>query len=387
MLERIRLVSADELQTGLSKLIVARSKIAGKPIGLYAERSVRTHLGKPHRLFKESSGKVKRAFGAGPEPVQSKHKGRPETGSEGIVATLVTNVTRAHKATFLNHPGPDTIRAKKVRRFMLVTDFVGTGRQAARYLDAAWRLASVKSWASGKFLRFEVVCFSATEAGVAYLRKHPCGPTISQVEACPTLDTYAPYEGYDLADLCRKYGPTNSETAIPRLGYGDIGALIAFAHGIPNNAPRLLFAKGKKWTPLFAARVTGGAEVGKTESVEQAIRDRLRRLAEKKLAATTPKSVGDVSVYQTALVLSALKRTPRTPEVVSARTGLGLSECIAVLERVRAAGWIGANNGLLPKAYAELNYLRGRDKPERQVLPAPKSLYCPQQLRAPKGGV
>jgi len=387
LLEGVRLVTADELQAGLTKLIVERGKAASGPVGLFAERSIRTRNGKPNRLFKESTGKIKRAFGAGPEPVKSKHAGRHETGSEGIIATLVTNVTRKHKAKFLNHPGPDLIRSKQVRRFMLVTDFVGTGSQAGRYLDAAWRLASVKSWVSGKFLAFEVVCFSATGVGIARLSRHPCKPTIYQVEACPTLDTYAPYEGQELTQFCIDYGPLDSETGIPRLGYGNVGALIAFAHGVPNNGPRLLFANGKKWAPLFASRVTGGAEVGKVESADQAIRERLRRLAESKLAASVPKDAGNLNIYVTGLVLSALKRKPRTPEVVSARTGLSLSECVAALERVRAAGWIDVNNRLLAKAYIELQYLRSWAKSEQAQLPRSESLYCPQQLRVPKGGV
>lgn len=387
LLDHVRLVSADELQTGLTKLIVERGQAAGRPVGLYAERSVRMRLGRPNRLFKEAPGKIKRAFGAGPEPVKSEHAGHHETGSEGIIASLVTNLTRKHKATFLNHPGPDVIRSKKMRRFILVTDFIGTGSQARRYLDAAWRLASVKSWVSGKFLSFEVVCFSATDAGIAYLSKHPCKPSVHQVAASPTLETYAPYEGRDLTDLCMKYGPLDSETGIPRLGYGDTGALIAFAHGMPNNAPRLLFARGRKWAPLFAARVTGGVEVDAIEGAEQAIREKLTRLAEKKLASSAPKSAGDLNVYVTALVLSALKRKPHTPEVVSARTGLSLSDCAAALERVRAAGWIDADNRLLAKAYVELKYLRGRERPEGLLLPSGKSLYCPQQLRAPKGVV
>src|SRR5262249_14798502 len=84
LLDTIRFVSADEFQKELTKLVVARGQAGAGPSGLYAERSVKMRLGIPNRLFKETSGKVRRAYGAGPEPVKSGHAGHHETGSEGI---------------------------------------------------------------------------------------------------------------------------------------------------------------------------------------------------------------------------------------------------------------------------------------------------------------
>lgn len=311
------------------------------------------------------------------------HYGKHETGSEGLIATLITSLTRKHHARFLDHPGPNAIRKKRVRRFFLVADFIGTGQRATRYLDAAWRSASVRSWVSGKFLAFEVICFSATQEGIARIEAHPCHPKVYQVEAPPTLEAFTPFEGRRLIQLCRDYGPRDSETSIPPLGYGDVGALIAFAHGMPNNAPRLLFVKGKKWAPLFAARVTG-ADVGLSGNSEEIVRARLRRLRETRLAQFELRRYRDLEKYISPLVLSALKRRPRTAEVVSSRTGLSVSEVWAVLERVRAAGWIDQNNRLLPKAWAELRYLRKQGAYKRDIgLPA-KSIYVPKDLRAPK---
>lgn len=383
LLERLRFVSADEFRDGMTSLILERAGAGSTPIALYAERHIRLQRGRPDRLFKEQ-GKVRRAYGAGPEPVRAEHRGRPQTGSEGIVANLITQVGRKHRSRCFDHPGPDTIRSKKVRRFVLVTDFLGSGTQASRYLDAAWRVASVKSWTSGKFLSFEVLCFSATNDGLSKVRAHPSKPMVFQVEACPTLSTYAPFEGPDLLELCRRYGPTDSETSIPRLGYGETGALIAFAHGVPNNAPRLIFAKGKRWQPLFEARVTAQAALDRHEKRDAKIIERFKILGESELARLDKLPAADIEIYRTALVLAALKKSPRTVEIVSARTGLRLSDCVNALHRVRAAGWIDSTNRLTEQAYVELEYLRARYEPPALVPRTAKSLYCPMQLRAPE---
>ena len=386
LLERVHYVTADDFQDDLTDLILNRVGGSGEPIALYAERKVGSRHGVAHRLFKETKTKVKRAHGAGPPPVRSQHAGRHETGSEGIVANIITQIARQYRQTFLNHPGPDLIRHRRVRCFMLVTDFIGSGDQSSLYLDAAWRLASTKSWWSGGFLRFEVVCYSATAVGLQALLNHPCHPMVTQVTACPTLSSFQPYGDGDMVSLCESYGPKDSETKIPRLGYGGLGALVAFAHGMPNNAPRLLYQKGRNWIPLFPHRVTSAARRANHQDNKARLARRLELLREKKIALLVRQSGLDPSTDLSVLVLAALKKRPRTAEAVSAKTDIGIAETRNAIDRARAAGWIDAANRLTPRAYQELEFLR-RPSGSKAVRYTPNNApYFPDSLRVPVEG-
>lgn len=383
LLDQIRFVDAEKFRMDMVALLQKIPDGSGEPIALYAERQIKTWKGAANRLFKESKGAVRRAFGGGPQPVHSLHAGRHETGSEGVVANIVTQVQRAHPKCFLDHPGPDAIRRQKVRRFVLVADFIGTGARARQYLDAAWRVGSTKSWVSGKFLRFEIICYASTPKGKAALENHPCAPRIHEVMACPTIDSFAPYAFDPIVRLCHNYGPKDAETRIPPLGFGGVGALIAFAHGMPNNAPRLLFSKGRDWVPLFPARTSSSVKRASRQNASELLARRLQSLKEQQLADLARRSGLDPRTDLSVLVLAALKRRPRTLEVVSARTGLDIAACRTCLESARRAGWIDEKNQLTKQAHRELDYL-AKSGSQRVLLYHPnEGYYCPRSLRAP----
>ncbi|MEP3920562.1 MULTISPECIES: hypothetical protein [Paracoccaceae] len=385
LLSRVRRVGADEFRDSILNLIEERVKASGQPVGLYAERSIRKYKGQPNRLFKESKGTVKRANGMGPKPVQPENHKYPETGSEGIVANIITQFVRSNRKLAYDHPGPDLIRNKEIRRFILVTDFVGSGAQASRYLQSAWRISSVKSWNSGKFLDFEVLAFSASQAGKSKLEKHRSKPTVSIVEACPTVFDFDQYGDTDPVELCLKYGPKDSESgSIPRLGHSNVGALIAFSHGMPNNAPRLFHKKGRKWTPLFMGRVVKTGFFAKEAEQHTKVKAKLEKMQENRLAELAAQHDAKPDEVLFSLVLTALKKKPRSAMVVSARTGLSVAECDNVLRKCLKAGWIDDGNALTPKAHKELKYLRRPQRVPTQLFKEDKPYYIPTQLRAPK---
>ena len=385
LLGRVRKVGADEFRDSVLRLIEERVNALGQPVGLYAERSIRKYNGQPNRLFQETKGKTKRAHGMGPMPVRPENHKFPETGSEGIVANIITQFVRSNRKIAFDHPGPDLIREKKIRRFILVTDFIGSGSQASRYLQSAWRLSSVKSWKSGRFLDFEVIAFSASQVGKSKIERHPSDPKVSIVEACPTVFDYDQYGDTDALALCLKYGPKDSECrSISRLGHSEIGALIAFSHGMPNNAPRLFHKKGRGWTPLFMERVVNSAYITQEIVQHDRARAKLVKMQEARLSELAVKHGAKPDEVLFSLVLSALKKKPRSAMIVSARTGLGIAECEEVLRKCAAAGWIGNGKALTPKAYQELRYLRRPQNVQRPVFKEDKPYYIPTQLRAPK---
>jgi hypothetical protein len=105
MLRKMLLVSRDAFAERLIALLLTQCSAGREPVGLYAEREVRKRYGHPLRLFKQSTTKIKRAHGAGPQPVQTFRAYDADIGSEGIVAQLVSEVCRRYPKRFLSHPG------------------------------------------------------------------------------------------------------------------------------------------------------------------------------------------------------------------------------------------------------------------------------------------
>lgn len=121
-----------------------------------------------------------------------------------------------------------------------MTDFIGSGDRARTLLDAMWNVASIRSWHSGKFIKFWVMAYSGTDIGVHNVRSHRFSPNVHIVNECPTLfNSFG--EGKDeMIELCKKYGYFSKDP----LGWKKTAALLAFEHGAPNNMPAI-FVSGK----------------------------------------------------------------------------------------------------------------------------------------------
>jgi hypothetical protein len=387
LLRAMMLVSRDAFAERLRLLILQRLEAGGQPVGLYAERELRHRFGRPHRLFKQAKTKVKRAFGVGPPPVQPTRSYDADVGSEGLVAQIVSELCREQPKRFFNHPGPDQIRKEKIRRFVLITDFIGSGKRARTYLEAAWRVRSVRSWWSARANRglcFEVVAYAAASAGRAHVERHPSKPLVSLVTTCPTISSVGSYDSRKaMVALCNKYSPVKP-SSFPPLGFGSAGVLIAFAHGIPNNAPAIFHKRSAFWAPLFPARVTSAtrAEFSSDDDVET-VRARLVALRQTRLASAGWVAKAKPRVRNILLTLAALSRSPRTPEAVSGRTGLTVVEVEQALARGLAFGWIDGRNILTDAGHAELAAVR-EGQPPFEVLPdQTDAVYYPRSLRAP----
>ncbi|MDX7718657.1 phosphoribosyltransferase-like protein [Aeromonas caviae] len=401
LLERFLFVSRDEFSEGLRELVLTKAQGVQGPIALYAERELRHRGGVPHRLFKEQKRKIRRANGCvGPAPVKATKAYDPSVGSEGIISQLITELCRENPKKFYNHPGPDIFRKNKIRRIWVITDFVGSGARMHRYMEAAWIVRSVRSWWSGKFIRFGVLSYSSTSVGERLLMSHKCQPDIFYLHPCPTIDTkFNNQKARELKDLCKRYDPTVSNIAkaasrngFDSLGYGGSGALIAFAHGAPNNTP-LIFHKGSdkknKWTPLFPARVTAGIprkQFGSDYSA-QMIAKRLESLGQKNLARSMASRDSPVEVRKRFLVLASLSRSPRIDVVLAFRSGLSTLDVSSICDELIELGWINSRRRLTDIGYRELEHVR---KGSKNTFSKTSSLdkshekpYYPTALRPP----
>lgn len=378
-------VAYHDFMNELKSLIRARSKEADGPIALYAEREVKTRLGIPHRLFKESERRPRRAVGSSIQPVCPTRAYDPEVGSEGLVAQMITELCRQDPKLFINHPGPDRIRKHRVRSFSLVTDVIGSGERAWKYLEAAWRVHSVCSWHSLKLLRFEVLAYSATEAGQKRLRKHPCEPAVYYVQPCPTIDTsFTKFVAERMKELCVKYDPIDHDP-IESLGHLGTGALLAFAHGAPNNTPRILYKKGKTWKPLFPSRVPEAfrADFRRDRSLK-AVVAKMNRMGQTRLSKSLYLMAAHPDARLLMLVLASLTRGPRFDEAVSGKTGLTIAEVRKLVDDAHSFAWIDDNRRVTDEGYRQLEYAKLWKPAKSPVAFEVSEPYYPQLLRAPR---
>lgn len=382
-------MTRDAFVERLRTLILQRIHLSSGPVGLYAEREHPRRNGVPYRLFKEKkdNGRM-RAYGMPPAPIAPIPAYSGEVGSEGIVANLITEICRENPKRAVSHPGPVKIRKSGIRVFMIISDFIGSGERLETYLSAAWRVKSVKSWHSmraRKGIRFEVVSFSATEPGRARVESHASRPEIHLVTSCPSIDSC--FAGAMLAQvrrLCIDYAPAANGHP---LGHGGVGALIAFAHGAPNNMPSIFHKGDKSWLPLFPGRVTSSTRETFDESMKQTtqgVQRMLIQMRERSLAAAIPTLKIPSGMIKQLVVLVALRSAPRTPEAVSRRTKLTLMEVSGELSLLATKGWITGRNVPTDKGKGQLQAIRGA-RPAPAHLPIVRDLYYyPKQLRAPR---
>lgn len=391
LLSVIRNVTADEFYDAMTGLVRSRVEADPSPVGLFVETERGHRRGRAHRLFSEPDRKHRRAVGSSPliSPARTVD---PEVGSEGLVSLIVTEVFRQNKKRSTIHPGPDMIRRRKIRRFILVTDFIGSGDRISRYLDAAWRVRSVRSWWSARRSRgmsFEVVAYSATEAGLQKVKTHPTRPIVHIIEGCPTIQQAflrLPEARSRMEKLCTRYGSFNPN--MDPLGYGGTGALITFAHGIPNNAPVIFHKrsnlKTKPWIPLYPERVTSGRRTGSITIAKrrEAIQLGLQRVARQKVLLSPRLSSAPPFLRDAVHVLLSLDRAPSSATVISARTGLPVNRVRDALARSHTYRWVDDDNRIADKGYRELARLGAPI--QREISFQSAILYIPRSLRAPE---
>ena len=392
LLSAIRNVSEHDFRTKLTNLLDLRISSCPDHIALFVETERRRQAGRPDRLFSESRNKIRRAYGGGPPIVKPLRTVNPEVGSEGLIAHIVSQVYKKNRQRITIHPGPDIIRQRSIRRFILITDLIGTGDRALHYLESAWRVRSVRSWWSARRTRglsFEVVAYAATESGRRRVENHPCKPSVHIVEGCRTLETYfeRPQDRERMISLCRHYGSfdRNSEP----LGYGGLGTLISFAHGMPNNAPIIFYKKSKlkkrPWWPLYPERVTTGHRSNNNTSMTGPNEIKLIDLetVNHQHVLRSPRFISaPVAMRDAIRVLLSLKKAPRTELTISERTGFTVAHVRLALRRIRKYGWVDRDLKISKLGFRELSRLVVSFQEPVHFMEA--DLYIPSSLRAPR---
>lgn len=380
LIDRLMLVSASEFVSGITNQLnqIEREKPGKEPsLALYAEREMEKAGYVVLPFFPNSD--TGRARGPGIPPVKVNPE-KQDVGSEGSVATLISKYCKDSTHQALSHPGPDALRSNKIRTIAIVTDFIGSGRRISEMLDAFALVASLQSWKSYGLLSFEVVCYSGTEWGLNSVHKHSLRPKVRSHIACPVIDEA--FSGIELGAvklLCQNY-----RTKQPRFpfGFNHTGSLIAFSHGIPNNAPPILYSEAGGWTPLFPDRSTSAAGIDRVANSSAV----LARNSEQVLGIRDARRVladpeGEIWAH-TMLVMDAVRHGVRTSQGLSARTQLPNDRIEEVLEITKRAGWVTPKNSLTRLGWREMRRPRYFEQGE-EIAISGSGIYFPTQLRAP----
>lgn len=378
LIDELLLVSGGELTNGITQLFdKVHSQYGGKrPLAFYAEREVEWDKNQVLPIF--ANARDGRAVGKGPPPIPF-DPNRPEVGSEGLIANMITSYCRQHGQQMLNHPGPDLLRKRKAGPIVVVADFIGSGQRVWEMLEAFRAVASVRSWRSYHLIDFYVVAYSGTEEGLCLVRSSRLRPKVLTVTGCPTINTAFRKPTRDaVRQLCRTYPPNHNRP----LGYGEAGALIAFEHGVPNNAPPILHSGWGNWEPLFQRRSTIAAK-GEFPSTNRAeVAARAEQLLRIRGAETYLSDSRGRRWIKTMLVLAAIEAGARSLAQISAHSRLKLETVQEIVDFTEIARWTTRKLTLSALGRSELRRLKRR-RARSPILPKPsKPFYYPTQLRA-----
>jgi hypothetical protein len=234
-------------------------------------------------------------------------------------------------------------------------------------------------------MSFEVVAYTGTERGIRYVASHPAKPDIHLVAVCPTVFNSFSYEKrLAISALCQNHYPGTMN--MPALGYGTTGALVAFAHGAPNNCPLIFHKRSGSWEPLFPQRVTASSRetFGEDQDRGERLRERLLDMRQSRLAAADVAEAADPRRRTLVAVMAAIAHPPRSAHSVALRTGLTIAEVDWLLAHALKSAWIDGQNRLTDTGHAELEQLKVKRVPS-PLAPTSEDGYCPKQLRAPVG--
>ncbi|WP_256572594.1 MULTISPECIES: hypothetical protein [unclassified Pseudomonas] len=389
LVDSILYCTLSEFKNNLIKLIKTKLPLR-QPSALFIERELQsTKATLPPPIYKQkktlnpiSKKKHKRAYGAAIQAIKSLRYTSQDIGSEALTAHVASTLCRKNDRRFLLHPTAENVRNSKVRNFVILTDFIGSGDRARTLLDAMWNVASIRSWHSGKFIKFWVMAYSGTDIGVQNVCSHRFSPNVHIVNECPTLfNSFG--EGKDeMIELCKKYGSFSKDP----LGWKKTAALLAFEHGAPNNMPAI-FVSGKsrgakKWTPLFPKRVTENlwrtAEVDMSEVISHAL-DELNIPEISKSPRFRKSNTKNKSAF---IILLAHAQGKRRLAELRRVLPLSLDVLISAKDRAVSRGWLTRSGALTLAGHRAIRLLRRQGR-KNFVAPDPFASYYPTQLRAP----
>ncbi|PBC19312.1 hypothetical protein CK226_29725 [Mesorhizobium sp. WSM4311] len=386
MLDAMLLLNEEQVVTSIRTAldrIAKGTRHRNRRVALYAEREFQEAAIFTSQDLPDKDGRVRRrAIGRSGPPAVKPVRGRARVGSEGLLAFVASQQKDAWPKIFMNHPGPDSLRAKSAPagEIVIITDFIGSGSRVRSMLDKFWAVPTIRSWMSRKLIKFRVIAAAATESGLASVRKHRMRPETTAEWIAPTVSwNTSPRLYFAWTKLIDNNGPAEGR-GCGRYGFENVAALIAFSYRIPNNTPAMVHCSRDGWRALFDGPappelhglfgVRPVAEVVENAAADNGIHMGRELTEEDRL---------------TILVLTLLRgRWHKGSETaLSSRTGLPVPTLMDILRQALQNGLIVGSGRLTDKGYAFLasgKALQG----SKPIIATNQEAYYPETLRVPR---
>jgi hypothetical protein len=359
MLEAVRIVPTSVVVDSLTASVLEVLHRSSGPVGVYATRG----LANQEIYFENRS--------SAPQPVRRERDG---TGSEAIVANLVTRLAR-RESSVLDHPTLDTLASSRCRHICLVDDVVGSGRKARAFLFAFLAHNTIRSWISGDRLEFHYLTYltyqrnpftpralrvAAKRIGLR-LRKIPPIDFTHKHHASSGRATWSTATEEGVREVCLNYARKHFFGKWRKWGdgYEHCFGFTGLEHTFPNNAPPVLWNNYvETWAPLFPGM-----------SVPPALFD--------------PSQSRSVPAGIASRILVAISSGRRRPAVLADMLSLPTSEVVRGIAALQVDGLVTPAGRCTPPGRAEARRLRLTENFAAPVAELQENdLYFPQRLRS-----
>ncbi|MFI3156900.1 MAG: hypothetical protein QX199_12165 [Methylococcaceae bacterium] len=186
-----------------------------------------------------------------------KHEYTTPGKSGEIITRLLKSCISTHSSGFDFYPdGMAELKPKE--RYLLVDDGIYTGHQLNNFIGQ-------NSLFNKFYSQTGVLVALAHESGITYLQENQPNISVFYGEKITHKNCFKAISEEWIED---KVWPYNSITPLEQyleiatnkarfkedqpLGYGNLGCLIAYDHGIPDDSLQLLWDKSENWNPLIA---------------------------------------------------------------------------------------------------------------------------------------
>lgn len=305
-------------------------------------------------------------------------------GSEAEIGGLIRGLIDGDRSNLLSPEASlSQLRAVKARKFCLITDYSGSGKQASRFARTFKSNTTIASWISYRLMEINVVTYAASlEASEIFQNdRHVNFQTQIFAKSARSAD-WSASQRQRINQLCQDYA--NEDEQYPALGYGDSFGLYLTNLRVPNNLPQILIRAKGHHPGLFAGREVPNDFFNELRSYNPSpsLDRTLRNLGAEDLADHLEAETRPVRGLR-ALAALHLLDYGMSEEHVYAMLGVSASKLIDLKTSLIALGCISLDGRLTKRGKAELQHARrkGLARPKYRHKPAPPVPYEPTQLR------
>jgi hypothetical protein len=310
-------------------------------------------------------------------------------GSEAFAASIIRDLLSEDRSTgqrrwIASDAGLLELRQQRCRSVVVIADYIGSGQQVLRLIEAIARNPTIRSWRSYHLLRSFVVAFAIADDAFTRLEASRVVDAVWSAEAAPTFWT-APWTDCvrgAIVDLCRRECfPKYRSRA---LGYKGSCGLFASQRGAPNNLPALFIQQQAGWQPLFPGRVVPTSfaeELAEGYQQTETLADLAERVGQLRVGRNERITSMPRTSKELLGALLALSPGPKATPHLAAELGLGMPRTEMLVDSLRRLGLIDEDASITAAGRREIQGQRRGLRRTTAKLVGSDDPYYPASLR------